>query len=244
MEQANLIEIFESLQGEGPYVGEPMVFVRFQDCALSCQFCDTPDSFKKHSQFRIERRRGSGEFEWLENPISHTALNECLRPYPSKTLSLTGGEPLQHADFLKSWLPSLAGEYRILLETNGTLSDSLQKVLEWVDIISMDFKLPSATGMAPLWEEHRAFLKLASQKDVYLKAVVAGPTRVEEIEHAIALVRELAPGAPFILQPVTPHGPIRETIDKRHLQELYELSKRQLEDVRIIPQMHVEWGIL
>ena len=47
----NLIEIFSSFQGEGPHLGEPMAFLRFQDCALSCKFCDTPASFEKHADF-------------------------------------------------------------------------------------------------------------------------------------------------------------------------------------------------
>ena len=36
-----IVEIFESLQGEGYNTGMPAIFLRFGKCNLSCKWCDT-----------------------------------------------------------------------------------------------------------------------------------------------------------------------------------------------------------
>ncbi len=40
-EKMRLIEIFYSMQGEGPAMGRPATFVRLADCNLRCEGCDT-----------------------------------------------------------------------------------------------------------------------------------------------------------------------------------------------------------
>jgi organic radical activating enzyme len=244
MIKANLIEIFQSLQGEGPHLAEPMVFVRFQDCALSCRYCDTPASFQKHKNFRVEQAPRSGKFFSEPNPVTAERLSQLLQHFSCDTLSLTGGEPLQHAGFLRQWLPTLQGRYRVLLETNGVLTRELQQVLPWVDIVSMDFKIPSATGMRPYWREHEAFLQIARSKEVYVKMVISRETTEEEIRSAVHLVERIAPGIPFVLQPVTPFGPVYETVTAEAVARWAQLSRAHLGDVRVIPQMHPQWGVL
>jgi organic radical activating enzyme len=242
--QTNLIEIYSSFQGEGPHVGEPMTFLRFQDCALSCRFCDTPASFERHPRFRVEAIPQSGEFQFFPNPVEAEFMTELLRPFRGQALSLTGGEPLQQADFLQAWLPGLRGVFKVLLETNGVLPGALARVIDWIDIVSMDIKLPSVTGMRPFWKEHVEFLQVARQKEVYVKVVVSNPTDLGELKQAISIVEQHAPGIPFILQPVTPFGPVHEGIPETRLRELYEISKNRLEDVRVIPQVHAMLGLL
>ena len=69
----DLVEIFESLQGEGRNMGRPCVFVRFAGCNLACPWCDT-DVAKRFSMSLDE------------------LLAEVLG-FRAKSVVLTGGEP-------------------------------------------------------------------------------------------------------------------------------------------------------
>ena len=141
---AKLIEIFSSIQGEGPRVGERMTFVRFEGCDLKCRWCDTPESFRVHSMFRVERAPFSGTWEEEPNPASGEQIEKWLLSFSDPMVSLTGGEPLQQVDFLEDWLPRVSQKYSFLLETNGVLPQALERVVPWIHTVSMDIKLPSS----------------------------------------------------------------------------------------------------
>ena len=68
-----LVEIFESLQGEGRNTGRPVVFVRFAGCNLSCPWCDTD----------VSRRFA----------LSLEELVAEVKSFRAKSVILTGGEP-------------------------------------------------------------------------------------------------------------------------------------------------------
>src|SRR5262245_62838035 len=56
--KAPLIELFHSIQGEGRFVGVPMVFLRVATCPLRCLYCDTPYSYTAAADFVV---RSAGE---------------------------------------------------------------------------------------------------------------------------------------------------------------------------------------
>ena len=107
---------------------------------------------------------------------------------------------IQH-DFLKSVmrLNRMAGMVNYL-ETNGTLPEAYDKVQHFVDIISMDIKLPSSTGQQDFWKEHKRFLALADNKEVFLKAVVCEGTLETDLLKIIDLLKSVNRSHTLVLQ--------------------------------------------
>lgn len=224
MNKAKIADIFFSVQGEGIYAGSPQVFVRFYGCSLNCCFCDTSlTAYDKYTSLELYRR-----------------IKEMSRPYHS--LCLTGGEPLLQKDFLKEFLKLIKYDgITTYLETAGILADALDEVIEDIDIIAMDFKLPSSTGMEGYWTEHKRFLKIASRKEVFIKMVICSTTRQKDIEDAVNLVLKLKiKDIPVILQPNF-FELSRELLARARILQRYCL--KYLPEVKVVPQLHKMTGV-
>jgi organic radical activating enzyme len=140
-------------------------------------------------------------------------------------------------------LPDLkARKFRIYLESNGTLPQKLNRIINWLDIIAMDIKLPSSTGEKSFWNEHLGFLKVAKLKRVFIKIVITNKTKTEELDKAISLITTVGRNLPLVLQPVTPQKGIRAP-DEKTLLEFKRKTRLSLAYVWIIPQLHKMWRI-
>lgn len=245
--QAQIAEVFNSIQGEGLYLGERQTFIRFAGCNLACQYCDSPQALVIPKEFKVEVSPGKKNFEKFANPTTVSQLVELVNAFDkprdvNHSVSLTGGEPLLQVDFLKEFLPEL--KTKIYLETNGVLPDHLAEVIDLVDIIAFDIKLPSVTGLSPYWKEHKKALEVAFMKEVFVKMVFSRETKVKEIDEATSLIAEVDENIPLVLQPVTPHGPIKHGPNPDQIMAMHAISKRKLKNVRVIPQVHKVFGVL
>lgn len=221
--KGRIIEVFESIQGEGIYLGERQIFVRFYGCNLSCLFCDTtPDRYIEYEPEELLRE---------------------LKLYTGKfhSVAFTGGEPLLQVDFLKEVLKLTRKEgYKNYLETNGTLFYELKLVIDQVDIVAMDLKLPTSSGMGSLWWMHRKFLEIASEKEVFLKAVICDSTSEEDLRFSLRLIGEVNKSLILVLQPDSRQkdGGLTEKLE--HFKEI--CTQEHVTSI-IIPQMHKVVGI-
>ena len=248
---ADLVEVFYSVQGEGPHVGRPTVFVRLGGCDLRCDWCDSPGTWKPSRRCRLAQP-GEEDRE-VENPVSIGLIRETIEAFaPAKHsfLSLTGGEPLLQADAC-GWLSGLGRELglRVHLETHGLHADALEGVIDGIDVVSMDWKLSRDVRVADdappvdFAASHRDFL-IAAQRagEVYVKVVVTDHTELAELEDVCRAIEEVAPATPLILQPVTPFGRVRERPTASHLLALMSGCEARVSDVRVIPQTHPIYG--
>ncbi len=255
----NLVEVFWSVQGEGTLLGEPCVFVRFGECDLRCAWCDSPHTWKRADSCRVETSPGSGHFVDVPNPVPVSAAVQSalgLAQRSGDIISLTGGEPLLQPEAARALAEALREQgARILLETHGLAVDALSQVLDYVDIVSMDWKLsssvrrvsdPRGQPVASFHEQHEEFLRRAvdtARADVYVKVVLTTATQSAEIEEMCRRVARCAPETTVILQPVSPHGPVRDSPEADRLLEWVRLCRGRLADVRLIPQTHKMLGV-
>jgi 7-carboxy-7-deazaguanine synthase len=240
LRSAPVSEIFVSFQGEGICLGQPQIFVRFSGCNLRCSYCDTPKS-----QFRVPSSpagRHGTEFtvkKLLKKILTIRKLSTIN--YQLSTVSLTGGEPLLHADFLSELLPVLRSKgFKIYLETNGTLAGKFKKIKKWVDIVAMDIKLKSACGKT-LWKNAGEFLKEAGRK-AFVKVIVDNLTGTDEIRKAVRIVAKVEKKTPFVLQPVTPVSG-RRSARPLKFYDWISIARKSLSSVSVIPQMHKIWKV-
>ncbi|MCD6583098.1 MAG: 7-carboxy-7-deazaguanine synthase QueE [Candidatus Omnitrophica bacterium] len=213
--EAKVAGIFRSIQGEGKYVGSLQVFVRFFGCNLNCQFCDT--KLKKFKLYDVN------------------SLKKAVSSLKVKFLSLTGGEPLCQADFLKMFLENIAKDkFKVYLETNATLYKNLRKVIKYIDIISFDLKLKSSTGGSQLWKVHEEFFKVAKLKEIFFKTVITPSTQFDDIKRLAGFLKDKL-DYPLYLQPDS------RNLNKRLLKKIFIFGEYLLSkgvDTRILPQVH------
>jgi 7-carboxy-7-deazaguanine synthase len=221
---AQIVEIFRSIQGEGPYAGVRQVFVRFYGCNTACAWCDTPAA-RADSGIPVEEMTGAQ----LTNEVV-SLWDRC------HSVSLTGGEPLLQAAFLRTWLPALRGKQMpVYLETNGICDDALAQVIDDIAIVSMDIKLPSSTKAAAYWDEHQRFLTIASSKKVFVKMVVSASTHEADIRRATDIVAAVSSKITVIMQPDW-HDSSGMALQKCLAYQEFCLTA--LSDVRVLPQIH------
>ncbi|MDP8011610.1 MAG: 7-carboxy-7-deazaguanine synthase QueE [Thermoplasmata archaeon] len=200
-------EIFFSIQGEGIYIGVPMAFVRFTGCNLRCKWCDTKYAWDEGKEMTMD--------EIIEN----------VKDFPTKWVCLTGGEPLLQKDIYKLIDKFLSLEYKIIVETNGSISIENIPCEENV-IVDLDIKTPSS-GMSQFNDFSN--LELLGTKD-YVKFVIEDDV---DYNYMKDILKSYEFNCDIILQPE----------GNKNLKDLAEKVLKDGLNVRVLPQLHkIIWG--
>jgi len=248
-------QIFNSIQGEGIYVGRRQVFVRFAGCSLDCKYCDT-ESFR---QFRpvfceVETRPSSMKIKRVRNPMSHHQVLrhvERLVTPDVHSVSLTGGEPLNAGEFLID----VARECKraglvTYLETNGASVEVMKRVVGHIDIAAIDIKLPEHLAVPVrnwprLLNEELSCIELSFKKRVktFVKIVVLPSTSERTILEVCRKLVEIG-DVPLALQPVTPARNVDRAPTMGHMYQVSKAAARAgVREIAIIPQLHKLIGV-
>jgi organic radical activating enzyme len=115
------------------------------------------------------------------------------------------------------------------------LKNKLLDIIDFLDIISMDIKLPSSTLCRAYWKAHSDFLKEAVRKKVFVKSVVTNKTKLFDIKNAVSIIEKIDKDIFFILQPVTMNNKIQKI---KQVQKFLDIANSRLDNVRLIPQVN------
>ncbi len=226
MLRAKISEIFLSVQGEGLFAGKRNLFCRFYGCTFGCAGCDelnetyceySPKSLADEIELRLDEIKSD------------------------KTVSFTGGEPLEQAVFLKSFFEKYGKSgVKFLLETNGLMPDAVLPVLRYFDIISFDIKLPSVWKIDDTFSRHGEFVEVIGSTAVkYAKIVVSADASESEYRKYLSLLagKEI----PLILHPYGSSGCWKNIFEKGY--EFLKIAESLGIDVRMMPRIHKIMGI-
>lgn len=227
--QANICEIFSSVQGEGVYIGEPQVFIRFSGCPYDCPYCDTEVIAGK--TFKLNGVEYS-------NPIDGNKLCEILlsnygRGKYFHSYSFTGGEPLIHYDFIKEVVLRLKKEtdVKFFLETSGLMTEPLKNMDGIFDIMSVDIKTHSdeVLNNLPKLLETVKSIKLS---EVYFKVLYDESLSFEIMEYVAEQLGVYGIENSVIIQPVN------SIISYERTEQIIKVFYNNGIKLRIIPQTH------
>jgi len=117
-----IVEIFHSVQGEGFHAGIPHVFVRFGNCNLRCEWCDT--DFLTYEEMEVN--------EIVEEVLSFG----CDR------VIFTGGEPAMQ-DLSTIGMELKKHNISLSIETNGTII--VDPIIDWICVSPKDQMYPNVS---------------------------------------------------------------------------------------------------
>ncbi|GGI45350.1 7-carboxy-7-deazaguanine synthase [Paenibacillus marchantiophytorum] len=144
-----MVEIFETVEGEGTRAGFPTIFVRLFGCNLRCTWCDTKYSYPPAE---------------AENVMTIAEIVSKVSSFRSRHICLTGGEPLLYGEKSLALIEALAELEQVddlHIETNGAIDLAMfvERVASPKVRYIMDFKLPDSGEMEQMIMSNFALLR-------------------------------------------------------------------------------------
>ncbi|WP_448569726.1 7-carboxy-7-deazaguanine synthase QueE [Thalassotalea ganghwensis] len=90
-------ELFQTIQGEGAFTGQPSIFIRLQGCPVGCSWCDTKHTWEIKPDLSVSvdtMLAKTQESEHWSAMTPEEIISLCHdQGYQAKHVVITGGEP-------------------------------------------------------------------------------------------------------------------------------------------------------
>ena len=239
----NVIEIFDSIDGEGSRQGLLTTFLRLHNCNIRCSYCDTTYSYGIDSVF-------------TEMTVAEVA--DVIESLGNHRITITGGEPLLQEAAVVELIDELNrrkalkiqdspsnqsdltcindvdkdvdkfdkrertnnSSYDFNIETNGTIVPSFQRENVW---FTYDYKTPSSLAEESMNVD---IFKAATERDL-IKFVVGSP---EDLDCMRRIIDQYPTAAQIYVSPVWGQIEVASIIDY--------MKAYNLQNVRFQLQIH------
>jgi len=129
-------ELFETIQGEGSFTGQPSIFIRLQGCPVACSWCDTKHTWEIEISDEVTKEvmltKSQETAQWASFSVSQILALITERGYTAKHIVITGGEPcMVDLTPLCSVFDDLG--YSTQVETSGTFEINVSNKC-WVTV--------------------------------------------------------------------------------------------------------------
>ena len=94
--QIKINEIFETIQGEATFTGQPAVFIRLMGCPVGCPWCDTKHTWvieDGKERLFADIFTKVDESDTYCSLSAHDIVQVVMRRFKAKHIVFTGGEP-------------------------------------------------------------------------------------------------------------------------------------------------------
>jgi len=116
-------ELFETIQGEGTFTGQPSIFIRLQGCPVACSWCDTKHTWEISLDEQVKTLvitdKKQETAQWATFTIENILTLIKTKAYQAKHIVITGGEPCM-VDLTPLCLAFESRGYSTQVETSGT----------------------------------------------------------------------------------------------------------------------------
>lgn len=217
MTSLNVVEIFNSIEGEGIRTGMPVTFIRLAGCNLRCLYCDT-----KYAQNCTD-----GEL---------MSIDDIIKQVRFSAVTITGGEPLLHEAPVIELINKLSKEgHYVNIETNGSIEllPFVLPVRSGSGFFTVDYKCPCSGMQQKMVEENFCIM---DENDV-LKFVVS-------TQEDLLVIRNFLTSHPSFKSTIF-ISPCFGKIDLKQLVEEVKLLKFKFPrfDIRFQVQLHkIVWN--